>query len=748
MSASERRAAALAAAVARTLLLLYPAGFRRDAGDELVEDFRLRAAERARGGGALRAGLWLCRGTLSLLANAPGAWRERRGAGREPLGTLGREGRVAARRLVRAPGFTSVVVATLALGIGGTSAVFSVVRAVLVEPLPYERPDQLVRLYQFDEEEPATDLYVSAPHFLAYREQASAFQNLVAIYTYEETGADLLLGDRSERVRLLRVSSGYLRLLRAEPLAGRAFTREEEHGTPVALLSERLADRLGEEPARPGGSVELDGRRYTVVGVVPPELADPVAGEVDVWIPLDLHSGGAQFPGNHYLSVLGRLAEGATAEAAREEMAALDLALGRRWPDVADDGGFHLAALHADLVGEARPILLLLLGAVGVVLLIACVNVANLQTVRTLARRRELAVRSALGGGRGALARQLLIESLLLATLGGVLGVAVAVAGVDVLVALGGDAVPRAGAVAVDRAVLAFTAVVTLLAGVAFGLAPAFALSRTSPAATLRDATAGSAGSPRYARVRSALVAGQVALSLVLLVGASVLATSLHRLTRVELGFEPDEVLTFELNLPPGRYRTGGAGVVPPRDDRAARSASRRGRRRRDLVAPGHRARLLVGDPPAHGPEDRRRRGAPGGGPADRGGELLRGARRSAAPRPALRRPGRTGRAARRRGEPGGGGAALPGRLPPRPPHPDGGRGAGRRGGRGRGGRSSRRLDRAHRLPQPPPVRGSAVDAHLSRGRPRGGNGGAAGGATGGRRGRPAPRRPPAPHAE
>ena len=554
MTASERAAAAVAGAVARALLLLYPGAFRRETGDELVRDFRLRAAERARTRGVVGAAFWLGRGMASLVWNAPGAWRERTDTGGEPLSTILREARVALRGLRRSPGFSAVVVGTLALGIGGTAAVFSVVRGVLLEPLPYERPDELVRLYQFDEDEPATPLYVSAPHFLAYREQASAFQDLAAIYTYEETAADLLVGERSERVRLLRVSSGYLQLLRRAPVAGRGFSREEETGMPVALLSERLLERLGEEQAGPGGSIDLDGTRYTVIGIVPADLEDPVAGRVDVWLPLDLHSGGAEFPGNHYLSVLGRRADGVTPERARQEMAVLDRSLGERWPDVADDGGFFLVSLHDDLVGEARPVLLLLLGAVGLVLLIACVNVANLQMVRALGRRRELAVRSALGGGRGALTRQLLLESLLLALAGGVLGVVLSVAGVDALLTLGRDAVAVAGSVAVDGMVLAFTAGVTMLTGIAFGLGPALALSRTSPASTLRSVAAGGSGSPRYARVRAALVTGQVALSLVLLVGASVLATSLHRLTRVDLGFDPEGVLAFELSLPPGRY--------------------------------------------------------------------------------------------------------------------------------------------------------------------------------------------------
>ncbi|MGD2070482.1 MAG: ABC transporter permease, partial [Gemmatimonadota bacterium] len=451
-------------------------------------------------------------------------------------------------------GFTSVVVGTLALGIGGTAAVFSVVQAVLLEPLPWDRPDQLVRLYQFDEEDPATNLYVSAPHFLSYRDQASAFQDLVAVYTYEEVGADLRVGDHSERIRLLRVSSGYLALLGRAPVAGRGFTLEEESGPPVVLVSEGLRERLGREETAPGSSLELDGTRYTVVGIMPGDLEDPLAGAVDAWLPLDLHGGGAQYPGNHYLSVLGRLADGVSSSRAREEMGALDRALGERWPDVADDGGFHLVPLHDDLVGQARPTLLLLLGAVAFVLLIACVNVANLQMARALGRRGELAVRSALGGGRAALTRQLLVENLLLALAGGALGLGVAVLGVDTLVSLAGDAIPRSRTVAIDGAVLAFTAAVTLLTGIGFGLAPSLALSRTSPAETLREAAAGGAGGRRHARWRSALVAGQVALTLMLLVGASVLATSLHRLTRVDLGFEPTGVLTFELNLPAGRY--------------------------------------------------------------------------------------------------------------------------------------------------------------------------------------------------
>lgn len=467
--------------------------------------------------------------------------------------------RYGARSLRKRPGFAAAAVLTLALGIGGTTAVFSVVRGVLLEPLPYPDSERLVRLYAWADEEPSEDLYVSAVHFLGYRERAESFSDLAAIYTYQETGADLLVGDRPERVRTLEVSPGYFELLGARVVRGRTFTEDEDRGQPVAVLSERLWRRLEPDVAGVGGTVELDGTPFIVAGVVA-DLRDPVAGRVDVWVPEDLYGDGADVPGNHFLTVLGRLSPGVTPDRARREMAALDRRLAEVYPDVADDSHFRLVLLHDDVVAAARPTLLLLLGAVGLVLLIAAVNVANLQMVRSLGRTRDMAVRTAIGAGHGRIARQILVESLLLAAVGGLAGVALAFAGVDGLLALGADAVPRAHEIGVDGPVLAFAAAVTTLTGLAFGTAPALRLAGVQPATSLRDASRGTS-SRRFARARGALVTGQVALALILLVGASVLAVSVHRLLQVDLGMRTERVLTFQLNLPAGRYdeadRTG-----------------------------------------------------------------------------------------------------------------------------------------------------------------------------------------------
>lgn len=491
------------------------------------------------------------------------------------------------RSLRKRPGFAAAAILTLALGIGGTTAVFSVVRGVLFEPLPYPDPESLVRLYAWDDEEPSVSQYVSAVHFLEYRDRTESFSDLAAIYTYQETGADLLIGDRPERVRTLEVSPGYFELLGARVVRGRTFREEEDRGQAVAVLSQQLSRRLGPDTAPVGGTIELDGTPLTVAGVVA-DLRDPVAGRVDVWVPEDLHGDGADVPGNHFLTVLGRLAPGVTPDRAREEMTALDRRLAELYPDVADDSHFRLVRLRDDVVAAARPTLLLLLGAVGLVLLIAVVNVANLQMVRSLGRARDTAVRAAIGAGHGRIARQSLAESLLLAAAGGLAGLALAYVGVDVLLALGAEAVPRAHEIGVDGAVLAFTAAVTIVTGLAFGTAPAVRLAGVQPATSLRDATRGTSPG-RYGRARTALVTAQVALALILLFGASVLAVTVHRLLQVDLGIRTERVLTFQLNLPAGRY------------DEPARTGFHEALSQRLEALPQVRAAAAVQWPPASG---------------------------------------------------------------------------------------------------------------------------------------------------
>lgn len=546
MSRRERAAATAAGVLARTLLWLYPAPFRREAGAGLIRDVRRRAVERLGSGGALRFASWWLRTALSLLGNAAGAWTDR--------GLQAPRLRPILRGLVRSPGFTVAVVLILALGIGGTTAVFSAVRAVLLEPLPYPDSGALVRLYNTEPGEPDGREFVTAPHFLYYREHASAFESLATVYTYDETGVDLMVGDRPERVRTLRVSPSYFRVLRQAPMLGRTFAPGEERGEPLAVVSERLWRRLDPEARALGMGLDLDGVRHTVLGVVPAGFRDPITGDVQVWVPQNLHSNGAEYPGNHFLTVIARLADGVTPGRARSEMRALDRELGELYPDVADETAFALVPLRDDLVAGARPVLLLLLGAVGLVLAIGCVNVGNLLMVRAMGRTREVAVRVALGAARKRIAGELLAEGVVLATGGGLAGVALATVGVRTLASLGGHTLPPGVEVGVDGTVLGFAAAVSLATGLAFALAPALRASRAAPAATLRSSSAGAGGSAGALRLRGGLVAGQVALAFVLLMGASVLAVSVLRLSRVDLGVRSDHVLTFQLNLPVGRY--------------------------------------------------------------------------------------------------------------------------------------------------------------------------------------------------
>jgi putative ABC transport system permease protein len=458
------------------------------------------------------------------------------------------------RGLRSSPGFGAAAILTLALGIGGTTAVFSVVRSVLLEPLPYQGPGQLVRLYQADVRAPEMELFVTAPHFKDYRERAASFEALAALYTYGEVGADLQLGDRAERIRLLPVSADYFRLLRREPVLGRGFTREEEGDEPLVVVAEGLWRRVGLDRRGLGAQIVLDGEARTVIGVMPAGFEDPLVGPVDAWAPLNLQAAFASDPGNHYLSVLGRLAPGVTAERARQEMAGLDAALAEKYPEVPDDSGFRLVPLREDLVADARPALLLALGAVLLVLLIACVNLANLLLVRSLGRLREVAVRAALGAEPGRITAQLLVENLVIAVAGGLAGVAGAFAGLGGLLRLGREAIPRAAEIAIDGPVLAVAAAAALATAGAAGLLPAWRLARTSPLDSLTEAIRSATGGRRYVRLRRALVAAQVGLALTLLVGTSALAASVYRLSQVNLGFRTAGVLTFELNLPEARY--------------------------------------------------------------------------------------------------------------------------------------------------------------------------------------------------
>lgn len=478
--------------------------------------------------------------------------------------TLARDLRYAIRTLRRRPLYLGAAVLTLGLGIGATTAVFSGVHGVLLTPLPVEEPEQLVRIYLEEPEDPGGHEFLTGMDAVSVREAEGVFRDVAVFYDYQEQGADVTGGDRPRRIRTLPVSSGYFRILGVEPLLGRELTRgEEREDARVAVVTHGLWRRLlgaGHPPEAGrealGATLRLDDVPYTVVGVLPPGFRDPVAGEVDVYVPQDLDPANDWNNwDNHYLSAVGRLAPGTSLEEAGERLTAVAMPLNRANRDPDNYWLPRLVPLHEDLVGRADTLLWVLLGAVGLVLLLACVNVANLSLARGMARSRELAVRAALGAGRGGLVRQLLAESLLVALAGGALGVGLAWAGVAGFRAVAPADLPRAEAIALQPAVLLFALAVSVLTGIVVGLLPALRHSGPDVAGGLREGSRGSTAGVH--RLRRVLVSGQVALALVLLVGAGLLVKSFVALQQVELGFDPEGVLTYEVHLPEARYPTG-----------------------------------------------------------------------------------------------------------------------------------------------------------------------------------------------
>ena len=436
----------------------------------------------------------------------------------------------ALRRLRQAPGFTLVAIATLALGIGANSAIFSMVNAVLLRPLPFEEPERLVMVAQVWEGRD-TGLY-SPQNFLDMQAAAQSFESLAAL-----DGGGVTLTGRGTPVRLegAEVGAPFFGVLRVVPALGRAFLPgENEPGhNKVAVLGHRLwRDRFGADPAIVGQSVQLNRESYAVVGVAP----------------------ASKSRGAWYLTVVGRLKPGVTVAHVREEVGTIAARLAAQYKDVNEGVGATARSLHEATVGDSRTALLVLLGAVGLVLLIACVNVANLLLARAAARESELAVRAALGAGRGRLFRQLLTESLLLALLGGAAGVLLASVSVDALLGLQPAGVRRLGEVRVDRTVVAFAAGLSVLTGILFGSAPALQLMRRATAQSLREGGRGLL-TGRGHRLRGGLVVGQIALAMMLLAGAGLLIRSFVQLRRVDPGFSAPGALTFRIALPESVYK-------------------------------------------------------------------------------------------------------------------------------------------------------------------------------------------------
>ena len=460
--------------------------------------------------------------------------------------------RIAVRALLRTPVFAAVVVATLALGIGGTTAVFTLVSSVLLEPLPYDSPDQLVRMYRMDYEQVGDVGYVSAPHYIAARDRLAAFEDMAASYTYREEGADITDGGSASRIRTLDVTSRYFSVLRAQPVIGREFLREEEQPDQRhAVISHGIwQDRFSGRRNVIGESIELNDVAFTIVGVAPPDFEDPVVGNVDVFLPLDIASN-ADEPENRYLTVLGRLRSGVTLAQATAETNALEAALLEQWSDT--DTQPRLVALHEDVVAGADRTLYVLLAAVALVLLIVCVNVANLMLARAASREHEFGIRAALGSGRAAIVRMLLLESSVLAISGGVIGAVLGLILLRIVVTLGAGSIPRLEGAAYDGRVLAFTAVVSLGTALLFGLFPALRTARIAGQSSIIGTRTVTAGVART-RMRAAMVGAQMALAFMLLAGAGLLTLSFYRLKTVDLGIDTERIATFEVHLPAARY--------------------------------------------------------------------------------------------------------------------------------------------------------------------------------------------------
>jgi putative ABC transport system permease protein len=470
--------------------------------------------------------------------------------------------RYALRGLRQRPAFTAIAVLTLALGIGANTAIFSVANGVLLRPLPYHRADRLVMIWGHRTQEPQADLSVA--EYWDLTEQSRSFSQVAA---YVDGTATLTGGGVPERLRAGYLTGGALSVLGVTPAVGRGFTAEEDlpNGPRAVLLSDALwRRRFGADPSIVGRVLTLDDAPTTVIGVMPAGFqlpSDYTGAGMELWSPLQLDPAANRSDrGWHFLQAIGRLRDGVTVEGASTEVSALMRGMLARYPtEYTPEFNGSATTVAQEVTGDVRPAILVLLGAVGLLLLIACANVAGLLLARAEARQREIALRTALGAGRRRLIRQLLTESLLLASAGAALGVILAAWGVQGLVLAAPASLPRLAEIGIDGRVLVFTLVLTLLTGLLFGLAPALHSVRPDLAQALTEGgRAGTAGGHRQL-LRRVLVGGQVAIALVLLTGAGLLVQSFLRLRQVDPGFRPDGLLTARVELSTKRFTAAAA---------------------------------------------------------------------------------------------------------------------------------------------------------------------------------------------
>ncbi len=471
------------------------------------------------------------------------------------------------RLLLRNPLFTLVGIVTLALGIGSSSAVFTLVNALLIKPLPYQDPSRLVLLFEHFTDQHLDTIPVSPPEFLEYKKQLKSFDKLAA---FDTATFNLSEGELPERIFGAKVSADLFPLLGVQPIRGRTFRAEENTvgRDDVVVMSERLWRRkFDRDPRVLGSKLMADGKAFTVVGIMPSSFEFPLplfnitgaqfGEQADIWQPLGFTNDEMKRRGSRSYGVIGHLAPGASARQAQAELDTVVRGMRARFPDnypQSDSFGATLYPLKEQVVGGMKPLLLVLLGAVALVLLIACANLATMTLARATARERETAIRIAVGASRFRLLRQSLTESIVLALLGAGAGILLAIWAIDLVKSIGTQTIPRLGEVHIDGTVLLVTLALAIGTGLLFGLAPGLASAKPDLTEALKEGGRGSTSSRRHNRLRNTLVIAEVALALVLLTGAGLLLKSFVRLQNVDPGFNPAHVLTAEISLPDLRY--------------------------------------------------------------------------------------------------------------------------------------------------------------------------------------------------
>ncbi len=547
-------------------LRVYPRAFRRRFASEMREAFRRRGTVAF--GTLVANGLaerWAAVVRWSFYPNATPHLYEPSGRHAMFWDTVRADVRFALRQAVRAPLYTTLAVAALALGIGANSAIFTVVQSILLKPLPYRDPGQLVMVWSHNTKEEKPENPISPANFADLRDESREFVALQGYFSFV-TNTPLVVDGPPEMVVTSYVAPGLMPLLGRQALLGR--TLGDGDGAGALVLSHGYWQRrFGGDPNIVGKTLALDDAPATVVGVMPPDFVFPYRGmvgptgftrtlQVDAWTtmlmtgPRMVDASGQLTRNVHYLAAVGRLTPGTSVEQARAGLAAIAARLERAYPDTNAGWTTTVTPLHEQVVGEVRPALLVLLGGVGVILLMACVNVANLVLARSASRQKELAVRAALGAGRWRLAQQALTESLLLAVSGGVVGLLVVRWGVQGLIALAPANLPRIQDVAPDWSMLLVTLAVAIVTGTLVGVVPALAAGRTDVAPALQDHARGTIGSRARHRMRTALVVTELALAVVLTVGAGLLLRSFNSVMTLDPGFRAEHLLTMQLTLP------------------------------------------------------------------------------------------------------------------------------------------------------------------------------------------------------